>query len=120
MINSSHYGPGDWEGWQWSSPDKPLSILGAFLEVFVDGKEVIFLLDTGFNVTIMPEACFKRLFGDHEPGNERDLNWLKWKTANGLAIPHVGYVLAEVQMGDITLKDMGIVMTIIIQMHCLF
>lgn len=94
--------------------------LGTFLEVFVDGKEVIFLLDTGFNVTIMPEACFKRLFGDHEPGNERDFNWLKWKTANGLAIPYVGYVLAEVQMGDITLKDMGIVMTIIIQMHCLF
>ncbi|CAI5671927.1 unnamed protein product [Oreochromis niloticus] len=59
----------------------------------------------------MPEACFKTLFGDQEPGKESELNWLKLKAANGLAIPYVGYVLAEVQVGGITLKDMGIVIS---------
>ncbi|CAI5637767.1 unnamed protein product [Oreochromis niloticus] len=54
----------------------------------------------------MPEACFKRWFAV-----ESDLNWLKLKAANGLEIPHVGYILAEVQVGDITLKDMGIVIS---------
>lgn len=81
------------------------------VEVFIDGKEVTFLLDTGSNVTLMPQACFRRLFGEQEPGKESDLNWLKLKAANGLAIPYVGYVLAEVQVGDITLKDMGIVIS---------
>lgn len=75
------------------------------VEVFVDGKEEMFLLDTGSNVTVRPEVCFKRLFGDQEQGNESDLNWLNWKTANALANPYVGYVLAEVQVRDIILKD---------------
>lgn len=64
------------------------------------------MLDTGSNVTIMPEVCLKRLFGDQEQGNESDLNWLKWKTANALAIPYVGCVLVEVKVRDIILKDM--------------
>lgn len=58
----------------------------------VDGKDVIFSFDTDSNVTLMPNACFKRLFEDQEPGNQCDFNWKKLKAANGLAISYVGYV----------------------------
>lgn len=58
----------------------------------VDGKDVIFSLDTGSNVTLTQKACFKKLFVDQEPGNQCDFNWKKLKAANGLAISYVGYV----------------------------
>lgn len=59
-------------------------------------KKVQFLLDTGSNVTLMTEGCFKRLFGEQIMGDENDLHWLKLQAANGLAMPYVGYALAEV------------------------
>lgn len=74
-------------------------------------KKVQFLLDTGSNVTLMTEGCFKRLFGEQIMGDENDLYWLKLQAANGLAMPYVGYALTEVQVGDIVLKDMGILIS---------
>lgn len=81
------------------------------VDILVKGKKVTFLLDTGSNVTLMTEACFKRLFAGHELNDESDLYWLKLRAANGLSIPYVGYVMADVQVGDIALKDMGIVIS---------
>lgn len=44
-------------------------------------------------------------------GDENDLYWLKLKAANGLALPYIGYAMGQMQVGDIVLKDMGILIS---------
>lgn len=53
-------------------------------------------MDTGSQVTLMTEACFNQLFPEQDVGSKEDLGWLTLTAANGLQIPYVGYVLADV------------------------
>jgi len=53
--------------------------------VKVDNTDVQCLLDTGSQVTLFSENLC----------NEEVLSWLKLRTANGLSIPYVGYIVTD-------------------------
>lgn len=71
------------------------------VEVFVDSKEVMLLLDSGSNMTLMPEGCFKRSLGEKEPGDEN--NWLKLKA--------IFVLFCSQSTGCINLKNMKIMIS---------
>lgn len=64
------------------------------LDVLIDGVKTRCLLDTGSEVTTMSEAHFRRQFGGARLASAR---WIKLTAANGLDIPVVGCLYADVE-----------------------
>ncbi len=67
-------------------------------EVKVDDIDVKCLVDTGSQVTLFSESLCKELFKSKQT-NTGDLPWLTLRAANGLAIPYVGYMVADFVVG---------------------
>lgn len=74
----------------------------------IAGKEVNALLDTGSQVSMVPESTFKRLFRPTEQPMSSANNWLKITAANGLTIPYLGYFEADVEVMGCTIRNRGI------------
>jgi len=64
------------------------------LDVLIDGVKTCCLLDTGSEVTTMSEAYFRRQFTGARLSSAR---WVKLTAANGLNIPVVGCLYADVE-----------------------
>ncbi|XP_048853492.1 uncharacterized protein LOC125721577 [Brienomyrus brachyistius] len=73
-----------------------------------NGMEVECLLDTGSEVSLLPENVFDKL-----PGRDErvvgEATWLTLRAANGLEIPYVGYALVDVKVGGLLLPKKGVV-----------
>ena len=76
--------------------------------VKIAGKEATALIDTGSQVTMIPESTFNRLFGPTEQLLQPLRNQLKITAANGLEVPYKGYFEADIEVWGSMVKDRGI------------
>ncbi|KAL1276908.1 hypothetical protein QQF64_023581 [Cirrhinus molitorella] len=67
------------------------------------------LVDTGSQVTIFTESLCRELFQNKTVGEVGDVPWLTLRAANGLDIPHVGYILADFEVEGASVLARGIV-----------
>lgn len=74
----------------------------------INGKEVLALIDTGSQVTMISESIFYQLFGGVEQGLKSAKDLLRVTAANGLEVPYVGYFEADVEVSGQVVKDRGI------------
>lgn len=78
------------------------------IKVKIGGQEVNCLVDTGSQVSSISEKFYRdcmvgQLLETH--------HWLTLKAANGLDIPYLGLLVLPVEVGSLTLEDMGILVT---------
>ena len=73
------------------------------VEVTIDGVKVEGLWDTGSQVTIMSEACFRENFCEDRLVHNNQ--FVKLVAANGLNIPYTGYFVADIHVGEECLKE---------------
>ena len=76
------------------------------VEVTIDGVKVEGLWDTGSQVTIMSEACFRENFCEDRLVHNNQ--FVKLVAANGLNIPYTGYFVADIHVGEECLKERGV------------
>lgn len=72
------------------------------------GVRVPCLLDTGSMVTTIRESFFDKHFKSQGAGLLKQCSWLCLKAANGLTIPHKGYLELDVVALGKTLPQMGV------------
>ena len=65
--------------------------------VSVRGHPVTMILDTGSEVTILPETIYRQL-SNEKPDLQDISQWLKVYGANGLEIPYVGYTELDISL----------------------
>ena len=80
------------------------------LSMDIAGVSVPFILDTGSMVTTLSYE-FYRTHLQSRLGPVRPCQWLRLQAANGLAIPYVGYVEADVVVAGRQLPQMGFLLT---------
>ena len=74
----------------------------------IAGREVKALVDTGSQVSMVPESTFNRLFGPTEQPVKPVSKWLRITAANGLEIPYLSYFEADVEVMGCVVKNRGI------------
>ena len=80
------------------------------LTMDIAGVSVPFILDTGSMVTTLSHGFFMEHL-QPRLGPIRPCHWLRLRAANGLAIPYVGYVEADVVVAGRQLPQMGFLIT---------
>lgn len=80
------------------------------MTVAISGHEVRFVLDTGSEVTILPETVLRRL-SPQQPAVQDVTEWLKVYAANGVELPYTGYVELEMEVLGIQLSRVGILVS---------
>ena len=65
-----------------------------YVTIKLAGVEVKCLLDTGSMVSTIVESFFRKHFQD----NLQSCHWLELRAANGLEIPYLGYLEADVEV----------------------
>ncbi|PIK44051.1 hypothetical protein BSL78_19097 [Apostichopus japonicus] len=78
--------------------------------------EIEAVIDTGSQVTIIPEQTFQEYLG-HLPLEQ--LNWLNLRAANNTDIPYTGFFLSDVQLGGITIPERGILVVRLAKPGCM-
>ncbi|KAJ8369612.1 hypothetical protein SKAU_G00096400 [Synaphobranchus kaupii] len=82
------------------------------VEVKIAGVKTNCLLDTGSKVTTITESHFKQHFGEKELTLELTHNWVKLTAANGLDIPVLGCLEADIEcMGETLSRKCVFVLT---------
>ena len=78
------------------------------IPILIDGKEVLALIDTGSQVTMISESTFNKLFGSMKEGLKSAERLLRVTAANGLEVPYVGYFEADVEVSGQVVKERGV------------
>ena len=80
-----------------SSPEVTVSICGS---------EIPFILDTGSEVTVLPDTLYQHL-ESHTPIQKDVRRWLRVYGANGLEIPYIGYAELDMEVLGLQLSRVG-------------
>ena len=67
------------------------------MDASIGGVSVSCLVDTGSMVSTITESFFQEQFAHLD--RLRSCHWLQLRAANGLAIPHIGYLSPQYQLG---------------------
>ena len=78
--------------------------------VSVRGHPVTMILDTGSEVTILPETIYRQL-SNEKPDLQDISQWLKVYGANGLEIPYVGYTELDISLLGVQLNGAGVLIS---------
>uniref|UniRef100_A0A3B1KDF0 Gypsy retrotransposon integrase-like protein 1 n=1 Tax=Astyanax mexicanus TaxID=7994 RepID=A0A3B1KDF0_ASTMX len=81
------------------------------VEMVVGGVTITCLLDTGSMVSTITQDFFEEHLSQQLQTPLQSCSWLQLKAANGLEIPYVGYVEADVCLLGKVLPKMGILIT---------
>jgi len=73
------------------------------MEIFFDGIPVNCRIDSGSQVTTMVESCYNQHFRNRQPIEE--CRWINLSAANGLNIPIVGLMIAQINIGGKLISD---------------
>ena len=78
--------------------------------VEVMGRQVRFIIDTGSEVTILPETTFRQL--TPQPSRVQDVsNWLRVHAANGTELPYVRYTELDMDVCGVKLGGVGVLIS---------
>lgn len=75
--------------------------------VKLGGKSARCLIDTGSMVSVVGRSFFNKFLKDRLPVKSIG-SYFSLTAANGLSIPYDGYVELEVQVGELSIKNRGI------------
>ena len=78
------------------------------IPILIDGKEVLALIDTGSQVTMISESTFNKLFGSMKEGLMSAEGLLRVTAANGLEVPYFGYFETDVEVSGQVVKERGV------------
>ena len=78
------------------------------VEVDMHGVTVKCLMDTGSQVTLIPESLYRSL-PNSKNGTVKNASWLALRAVNGLEIPYLGYALLDIKVGELELPQRGVV-----------
>ena len=78
--------------------------------ITVLGQKVRFILDTGSEVTVLPETILSRL-SSPQPAVQDVSRWLKVYAANGTELPYAGYAELEMEVLGIQLSRVGVLVS---------
>ena len=78
--------------------------------ITVLGQQVRFIIDTGSEVTILPETIFRELTSS--PPKVQDVSkWLRVYAANGMEVPYVGYTELDMDVFGVQLGCVGVLIS---------
>ena len=78
--------------------------------VSIHGHTVQVILDTGSEVTVLPETIYSEL-ATGKPGLQDVSKWLKVYGANGVEVPYIGYTELDIDLLGVQLLGAGVLIS---------